>query len=173
MPTTLNQILDKLDAARRSYGSVKSGELVGTLARLARAKIGDADELVRLHEALLFLAAYPQSKPVLEKVQRVLNSVRQRVATLEMQDADLSPLDAPEVSGIAGTSVTSNFSYPIARWLARKYPRQLSIDWEWMENEEQWGNDSSAISAAACGRCDGRGARAVSRMVARGNWPAE
>jgi hypothetical protein len=138
MPVTLNQLLDKLDAARRSYGSVRNSELVGTLARLAPAKIGDANELVRLHEALLFLLAYPQSKPVPGKVERILKSVRQRVATLETQDADLSPLDAPEVSGIAGTSVTSNFSYPIARWLARKYPQQLSIDWDWIENEEQW-----------------------------------
>ena len=138
MPVTLNQLLDKLDAARRLYGSVKSSELVGTLTRLASAKIADADELVRLHEALLFLAAYPQSKTVLGKVERLLKSVRQRVATLETQDADLSPLDAPEVSGIAGRSVTSNFSHALARWLARKYPRQLSIDWDWMENEEQW-----------------------------------
>ena len=138
MPVTLNQLLDRLDSAKRSYGSVKSVELVGTLTKLASAKIADADELVRLHEALLFLAAYPQSKPVLGKVERILKSVRQRLATFETQDADLSPLDAPEVSGIAGTSVTSNFSYPIARWLARKYPRQLSIDWDWMENEEQW-----------------------------------
>ncbi|HEY5838645.1 MAG TPA: hypothetical protein VIT19_06370, partial [Pyrinomonadaceae bacterium] len=108
------------------------------LTKLASAKIADADELVRLHETLLFHAAYPQSKPVLGKVERILKSVGPRVATLGTQDADLSPLDAPEVSGIAGGSVTSNFSYALARWLARKYPRQLSIDWDWMENEEQW-----------------------------------
>lgn len=138
MPVKLNLLLDKLDAARRSYGTDKSSELVGTLTRLASAKIADADELVRLHEALLFLAAYPQSKRVLGKIERNLKSLRQRVAMLETQDADLSPLDAPEVSGIAGGTVTSNFSYALARWLARKYPRQLSIDWEWMENEEQW-----------------------------------
>ena len=138
MPVTLNQLLDKLDAARRSHDAIKNSELAGTLTRLSSAKVLDADELVRLHEALLFLAAYPQSKAVLGKVQRGLKSVRQRVKTLETQDVDLSPLDAPEISGVAGGSVTSNFSYVLARWLARKYPRQLAIDWEWMENEEQW-----------------------------------
>lgn len=135
---TINQLLDKLDAASRSYGSVNSTQLADTLTSLASAKIADADELVQLHEALLFLGAYPQSKPVLGRVEGILKSVRQRVATLAAQDADLSPLDAPEVSGIAGGSVTSNFSYALARWLARKYPRQLSIDWGWMENEDQW-----------------------------------
>src|SRR5688572_26372775 len=138
MPATLNQLLEKLDAARRSYGSVKSSQLADALTKLPSAKIADANELVRLHEALLFLAAYPQSKQVLGKVERILKSLRQRVATLGTQDADLSPLDAPEVSGIAGGSVTSNFSYALARWLARKYPSPLSIDWDWMENEEQW-----------------------------------
>src|SRR6185436_16342238 len=53
--------------------------------------------------------------------------------------ADLSALDNPEVSGIAGGSVTSNFSYAIVRWLVAKYPAQLSIDWDWFEEEDRFG----------------------------------
>src|SRR5688572_1379180 len=116
MPATLNQLLEKLDAARRSYRSIKSSELVTTLTGLERAKIRNVDDFVRLHEALLFLRGYPQSKPVLEKVERILKSVQRLRITLNTRDADLSPLDAPEVSGIAGTIVTSNFSYALVRW---------------------------------------------------------
>ena len=43
------------------------------------------------------------------------------------------------MSGIAGGSVTSNFSYAIVRWLVAKYPAQLSIDWDWFEEEDRFG----------------------------------
>ena len=98
----------------------------------------DAESLIELHERLLFQRAYPRHARELTNANNALKKVESEVARLRHADADLSPLDAPEVSGIAGTSVTSNFSYSIARWLARNYPRQVSIDWDWMENEEQW-----------------------------------
>jgi hypothetical protein len=68
-----------------------------------------------------------------------LKELKSRVAQLREQDVDLSPLDAPEVSGIAGTTVTSNFSFAIVRWLVAKYPSQLSIDWDWFEEEDRFG----------------------------------
>ena len=101
-------------------------------------RVTDAESLIELHERLLFRRAYPRNARELKNSDIALKRFELRVARLHNADADLSPLDAPEVSGIAGTSVTSNFSYPIARWLARSYPRQLSIDWDWFENEEQW-----------------------------------
>ena len=101
-------------------------------------RLTDAESVVELHERLLFRRAYPRTERELKKTESELKQIELEVARLRKADGDLSPLDAPEVSGIAGTSVTSNFSYSITRWLARKYPRQLSIDWGWMENEEQW-----------------------------------
>ncbi|HEY2964135.1 MAG TPA: hypothetical protein VGJ37_17065, partial [Pyrinomonadaceae bacterium] len=40
-----------------------------------------------------------------------------------------------DVSGIAGTSVTDTFSFYIVRWLVHCYPAQVTIYWEWFENE--------------------------------------
>ena len=99
----------------------------------------DAKQLIELHERLLFQRAYPRNQHELKRAESALKQISSRVGELREAEVDLSPFDDPEVSGIAGTSVTSNFSYPIVRWLARKYPRQLSIDWDWIENEEQWG----------------------------------
>src|SRR5439155_6531617 len=107
-------------------------------AVLSKSKFIDAESLVRFHEALLFFRAYPPSAKVLKQVEAILKTFEQRVAQLRERDADLSPLDDPEVSGIAGTSVTSNFSYAIVRWLVARYPNQVSIDWDF-ENEDQLG----------------------------------
>ena len=35
--------------------------------------------------------------------------------------------------------MTSNFSYAIVRWLVAKYPKQISIDWDWFEEEDRFG----------------------------------
>ena len=101
--------------------------------------MADADSLIHFHETLLFLRAYPPNAAILKLVERILRSFDRRVAQLVKADADLSALDNPEVSGIAGGSVTSNFSYAIVRWWVAKYPAQLSIDWDWFEEEDRFG----------------------------------
>lgn len=131
------QVLTDIETSKRCFGLDDTG-LRRELRLVTKLSISDADSLIRLHETLLFFRAHPPSAEVLELAEHILKTFAQRIAQLREADADLSPLDTPEVSGIAGGSVTSNFSYALACWLARKYPRRLSIDWEWMENEEQW-----------------------------------
>src|SRR5437660_5116686 len=106
---------------------------------LSAPRLTDADSLIRWHENLLFLRAYPQSAPILKQVEKILKTFEKRVSELRDAEVDLSPLDDPEVSGIVGTSVTSNFSYAIVRWLVAKFPKQISIDWDWFEEEDRFG----------------------------------
>src|ERR1041385_6227543 len=106
---------------------------------LSLSTIKDAESLIDLHERLLFLRAYPPNARTLKHVETQLKKIEQRVAGLQKVDADLSALDDPEVSGITGTRVTSNFSYALVHWLARKYPRQVSIDWDWFEEDDRFG----------------------------------
>src|SRR6266446_4035398 len=138
MKIDCTRLLAELEDLKRSFG-VPPRRLEQKLRALNRCKFTEAAELIRFHEALLFFRAYPPSAKVLRQVEVILETFKQRVAHLREMDADLSPLDDPEVSGIAGTSVTSNFSYAIVCWLAAKYPFQLSIDWDWFEEEERFG----------------------------------
>jgi hypothetical protein len=133
-----NHQIAELEESTRHFGAGDK-TIVRVLTALSKATIEDAESLVRFHETLLFLRAYPPSAKVLKQVEAMLKSFARRISELREADADLSPLDEPEVSGIAGTSVTSNFSYALVRWLVAKYPKQLSIDWDWFENEEQFG----------------------------------
>src|SRR5438132_10834290 len=106
---------------------------------LSAPRLTDAGSFIRWHENLLFLRAYPQSAAVLKKIEGILKTFEKRVSQLRDAEVDLSLLDDPEESGIAGTSVTTNFSYAIVRWLVAKYPKQLSIDWDWFEEEDGFG----------------------------------
>jgi len=131
-------LLAELEVLKRRFGSSPS-QLEQKLRALHGCEIDSPDQLIRFHEALLFFRAYPPNASVLNQVERILKTFEQRVSRLRDADADLSPLDDPEVSGIAGTSVTSNFSYDLVRWLVAKYPAQVSIDWDWFEEEERFG----------------------------------
>ncbi len=117
-------LLAELEELKRSFG-IAPRQLEQKLRAVNGCKIDDAESLIRFHETLLFLRAYPPSARVLNQVEKVLKSFGQRVTQLRESGADLAPLDEVEVSGIAGTIVTSNFSHQIVRWLVAKYPRQV------------------------------------------------
>src|SRR2546423_14056133 len=130
--------LAELEELKRSLGN-GSAKILRALRVLSKSKLTDAGQLIRFHETLLFFRAYPPSAKVLKQIESILRTFAKRISQLRDADVDLSPLDEPEVSGIAGTSVTSNFSYAIVCWLVAKYPKQISIDWDWFEEEDRFG----------------------------------
>src|SRR2546423_6109514 len=133
-----NKFTATLEALKAQFGKNQS-KFARRLLNFSKSRISDTKSLIEFHETLLFLRAYPPSAAILKLVEKILKKFEKRLSQLYEVDADLSPLDDPEVSGIVGTSVTSNFSYAIARHLATKYSGQVSIDWDWFENEDQWG----------------------------------
>lgn len=134
----IGKALADLEGSKRRFGS---GEVKvrQALKSFAKSQPTDVDSVIRFHETLLFLRAYPPGPTILQQADEILRTFEHRIADLVETDADLSALDDPEVSGIAGGSVTSNFSYAIVRWLVAKYPAQVSIDWDWFEEEDRFG----------------------------------
>ncbi|HSP63360.1 MAG TPA: hypothetical protein VLQ90_10295 [Pyrinomonadaceae bacterium] len=132
------RLLAELEELKRRFG-IAPRQLEQKLRAVADCEIDDAESLIRFHETLLFLRAYPPSARVLNQVEKILKSFEQRVSQLRELGADPAPLDEVEVSGIAGTSVTSNFSHQIVRWLVTRYPKQVSIDWDWFEEDDRFG----------------------------------
>ena len=136
-PKTLRRLLDQLDEAKREFVPEGDKLTYELLRRLSEKRITDPDALIRFHEILLYISAYPQSARIRNLAESLLNSFAARVAALRDADADLSPLETSEVSGIAGTSVTDTFSYPIVRWLVRRQAGRVVLDWDWFEDENR------------------------------------
>ena len=128
-------LLDQLDELKTRFGPREGKQLNAILARLQQRRFTDQHELIHYHELLLFLRAYPHNASTLRFVERELQTFAKRVNALREADADLSPLDSPEVSGIAGVPVSDTFSYYIVRWLVNLQPRGLSLDWDSFNDE--------------------------------------
>ena len=129
--------LNQLDKLKTEFGPKQAKRVQALLGRLSRRTFRDPEELIRFHELLLFLRAYPHNASVARLAEAQLRTFPKRIARMREQEIDLTPLEHPEVSGIAGLSVNDTFSYYIVRWLARKYPTQVALDWEWFESENR------------------------------------
>ena len=130
-------LLDQLDELKTEFTPAGARRVERLLTQLARKRLADIDSLIHYHELLLFLRAYPHNAAIARAAENELRGFANRVSFLEQQEIDITPLEHPEVSGIAGTSVTDTFGFYIVRRLLQRYPSQLDIYWEWFESENR------------------------------------
>jgi hypothetical protein len=138
-PKSLVNLLEALDAAKQDFSAKGRHNLQAALSKLSRIKIDDPDLLIRYHELLLFLRAYPQTPPLLKLTEAQLKVFAHRVYALGKAEVDLALFEDPEISGIAGTSVTDAFGYYIVRWLVREQRGRVQLDEDWVDDESRLG----------------------------------
>jgi len=128
MPT-LDRLLARLEQEKTNFSRGNAAQVQRLLAALGRRQFPDRQTLIRFHDALLFIRAHPHNAAVLRQAGRLLDSFVERVQRLRASGADMSLFDPEQVSGIAGTTMQDTWNYDVIRWLARRFPRNVSIDW--------------------------------------------
>src|SRR5687767_3534717 len=98
---TPQRLLEQLDELKSRFGERERRTIEALLSRLIRPPFTEAETLLRYHEILLFLRAYPHSNRTLHLVDRELSDFGRRVSQLETRSVELSALEHPEASGIA------------------------------------------------------------------------
>jgi hypothetical protein len=129
-------MLDKVEAARELRGPGCGDQVESVLAQLKDRTWTDASSLIRLHDALLFLRAFPQSPAIAAAADRLLAGLAKDVIRLRESGANMDEFDSEAVSGIAETRLTDTFTYEVARWLTQRYPHQVRADWDVNEDEQ-------------------------------------
>src|SRR5271157_2833247 len=137
MNKSLASRLSELEASKLRHGRGCAAAVEKLLVSMRRAEFGDAESLIRFHDALLFLRAFPQSCKVVRLTEQLLAGIAQQVARLRDSGADVNLFDSEQFSGIAGTVISDSFTYEVARWLVQRYPKQLSVDWDFDEQGRQ------------------------------------
>jgi|HubBroStandDraft_1064217.scaffolds.fasta_scaffold00691_9 hypothetical protein len=129
---TLDRRLNQLEANRYRFGHDEATRVVKLLNRLNTARLKDSVSLIRFHEALLFLRAFPQGPAVVRATERILNSFHKKVEALHKAGADMDDFDTFEVSGIAGTQMEDTLSFDVASWLisTNRMSGKVKIAWE-------------------------------------------
>jgi hypothetical protein len=139
---TLDHQLTQLEACRYRFGRNEATRVVKLLNRLDAARFPDTVSLIRFHEALLFLRAFPQAAAVVRATERILNRFHKKVEALRKAGAGMDDFDTFEVSGIAGTEMEDTLSFDVASWLinTRRMPGKVEIAWENYEAGRELGN---------------------------------
>jgi hypothetical protein len=116
--------LRELEDIQNRFGSAEvTQRKIALLEILARRRLRSAAAVLRLHEVLCFLRAYPDSRALLRVVEKMLQAFATR--------SDLQRFrDALGNTGVAGTAITYPFFWPMARWLAHTQAGFLQLDWE-------------------------------------------
>jgi hypothetical protein len=111
-----------------SFGRIAKDHAPGLAARklellrtLSHSRLPTARLVLRLHEFLCFLDAYPDNRQVHQQVRRMLRQFGRR--------RDLKAhRQALAGTGIAGTDIPYRFYFPTAHWITRHWPGALVLD---------------------------------------------
>jgi hypothetical protein len=142
MPRTSHQpdeLLGQLEAAKNRFDAGHAAHIAILLAQLAKLQLTDPPQVIRFHECLLFLRAFPHAASQIPRVENLLNTFYRRTEKLSTLHADMAPFDDFDTSGIAGTTMQDTLSFDVAQWLARRIPRNVDIAWDdyWDDYESE------------------------------------
>jgi len=139
MPAKLDALIAGLESAKSEFGSAAARRVRSLLDQISRREFRDPRLLIRFHEVLLFLRAFPQSRALVPHIERLLDGFHERVEMVRRRGVDMSEFDDFGTSGIAGTTMQDTLNFETARWLARRIPRNVQIAWDDYEEERPWG----------------------------------
>ncbi len=114
--------LAALDRIHAEFGPGQEPLKLELLRHLHRGRFGYPADLVRYHDLLCFLAAYPDGA-------RLEAQVIVSLAAFPGRSDLRRHAQALAGSGIAGTPIDYRFFYPTARWLAERWPAHLRMTW--------------------------------------------
>ena len=128
----LDRQLAELEASRYRFGRGEAARVIKLLKSLHSAKFPDPASLIRFHEALLFLRAFPQGPAVVRTTESILNRFHRKVEALSKTGCDMDDFDTFEFSGIAGTHMEDTLSFDVASWLVSgsRLAGKIEMAWE-------------------------------------------
>jgi hypothetical protein len=140
MPLTTDVLLASLEAAKSRFGQGAATQTKHLLDQLTHHECPDPRSVLRLHETVLFLRAFPQSPSLIRPIETFLNTFHVHIGKLRASGADMFAFDDFDTSGIAGTTMQDTLNFEAARWLARHIPRSVEIAWNDYEEERAMGS---------------------------------
>lgn len=128
-PASTHALLNQLERLRSTFGDSAAKERASLVRMLSRNRILSASDLIRYHDLLCVIRAYPDNATVFNLAETELRHFGKRVSDYKKlsRDKKASKLDD---TGIDGSITCYQFNYDITRYLLAKYPGSLRINWE-------------------------------------------
>ncbi|MBU0753979.1 MAG: hypothetical protein KJ645_02495 [Planctomycetes bacterium] len=135
IPHTTRGKIQHLEKLKNRFSPEEREVKFALLASLRKAEIDEPRWLIRYHELLLFIRAYPDDRAVFGLACRECAEFGRRVDALCALDPQYE--DPLFDSGITRTRLTYWYDYSTADWLVKWYRDALEINWEEFENTDK------------------------------------
>ncbi|MBL0355921.1 MAG: hypothetical protein IPP72_03120 [Chitinophagaceae bacterium] len=109
-----------------SFGKEAAGKKQALLKEFSGRTIKTVAVARKYHEILLFLKAYPDNKEILQAAVSGLEQIHSFTKKI-MAGQHYKMQQALSGTGMAGTLLVAQYSYPITKWLAGKFPVATSF----------------------------------------------
>ena len=116
-----------LRSAANRFGGADRARKLALLRAAAGGALCDMGVLLAYHDVLLFLIAYPEAAAVRTLASRELARVVAATREIEARGSARARTQL-RGSGVAWSTITIAYSYPIACWLVSRYPRCAEVD---------------------------------------------
>src|ERR1700735_1187997 len=122
-----DSLLTQLEAAKNHFDPNRAALIKKLLIQLSRLRLNDPRTVIRYHECLLFLRAFPHSLSLVARVEHLLNTFHRGIEKIQAAGADMSPFDDFDTSGISGTTMQDVLSFDVAQWLVRRLASNVVV----------------------------------------------
>ena len=122
--------LRQLEKIKTHFGEGLAERKLNRLKVLEKSRLASAAAILRLHEILCFIRAYPDNAEILIQVKSMLDQFALRPDLKRYRHALVN-------TGIAGTVIEFSFFADSAMWLARNWGSQLKINWQTFDNTDK------------------------------------
>lgn len=127
-------IVERLREGLTERSAASAAAVAAALRVAERTRFPNPKVAGELHELVLFARAYPANREIAALAEAILRGFAKRTG------GDVgAALEEADISGIAGTGLTAVFTESTARYLARKYPKQVRVAWEAWEGAQRLG----------------------------------
>jgi hypothetical protein len=129
---TTTHPIDRLAGLSHRFGRKAAREKSSLLRDIARLKRHTPGRLIRLHDTLYFMRAYPDDDDVLLTVTSLVSSLREKVAAQTGGDPQHPPF---ENTGLPGSCNRHSYSYEVLKRMVKLFPGSFDIDWSEIDYE--------------------------------------
>jgi len=129
---TTTHPIDRLAELSQSFGPKAAREKLQVLKDVARLERHSSRRLIKLHDTLYFVRAYPDNEDVLRAVVALAQSLREIVAEHTGADPDHP---AFVNTGLPASCNRHSYSYEVLRRMVELFPGSFDIDWAEITHE--------------------------------------
>lgn len=126
MAVLRNSHTEELHLLVRKFGENHNQAKLAKLKQFAGMMPENASVLIQYHDALLFILAYPDGKPLQKLAEKELLRIN-NLSELFYKKAKPKDLTILEGSGLSGTETVAHFSWGLTRYLTQIYPQNISL----------------------------------------------